>query len=113
MHDTVFSKEIINFLEAKSGSLKKGKKIKKVRVALSPLSHVKPEALIETFSLMVKGTKFEDVSIEVNALGLEVVCGSCGSEFSVSSPVFSCKKCGGTIDIKNVREFVVESTETA
>ena len=113
MHDTVFSKEIVRALEEKERSLKPGEVIKKAIVDLSPLSHVKSDTLKETFALMVKGTRFAEVALEIKTLGLKVICGSCGKEFSVMKPTFACTDCAGPIDIKENKEFAVKSIETA
>lgn len=112
MHDVVFSQDILRALRERARTLGPGEKIARAVVVLSPLSHVKPETLLETFALTAKGSGFEDVALEVKRLGLHMKCEDCSAEFSVIEPTFSCLSCGSSsLIITNNEEFKVESIE--
>ncbi len=110
MHDLMFTKEIITELKNKLASSPKGTKIKAVNASLSPLCHVKPETLAETFNATIKGTEFESVRLSVKVLPLEIKCTSCGLRFNIDKPTIKCPKCSNTdLDILYSKEFSVDS----
>jgi hydrogenase nickel incorporation protein HypA/HybF len=112
MHDLMFTKEILSALNDKINTIPKGSKIVAVNAALSPLSHVKPETLTETFKTMTKGTKFENVAINIKTLQLEIKCRSCKHTFAVDKPTTKCIKCNDSdLDIVYNKEFLVDSIE--
>ncbi len=113
MHDLMFTKDIINALDEELGKLKKGSAIIAVNAALSPLSHVKPEGLIETFRAAVKGTKFEKVLLNVKVLQLGIICRACKQGFLIDKPTIKCPACmSADLDIVYSKEFAIESIET-
>ena len=112
MHDLTFSKEIIDAINDKSRTLPSGIKITAVNASLSLISHVKPETLKETFSVMVKGTPLEKISLNITIMKLSVKCRSCKNEFAVIKPVTECPKCNSAdLDIVYSKEFAVDSVE--
>ena len=112
MHDLMFSKDIVRAINEKLKTLDKTARIAAVNIALSPMSHVKPEALNETFKAMVKGTEFEKIALKIKPLKLNMECGSCNAGFSVEKPTFACPKCGSSsINLEDSKEFLVESIE--
>ncbi|MFA6079384.1 MAG: hydrogenase maturation nickel metallochaperone HypA [Candidatus Omnitrophota bacterium] len=112
MHDITFANQVLRALAAKASTLKKGEKISGVNVALSPISHVKPGTLTETYKQLAGQTEFGSVALNIRTLKIVVACTSCGVSFPIDGPVFSCIKCGGTsLDIKENNEFLVESVE--
>jgi Zn finger protein HypA/HybF (possibly regulating hydrogenase expression) len=114
MHDLTFAKEIINAVNNKVKNLEYGAKIAVVNASLSPLSHVKPETLKETFAALVKGTPLERLTLNVKALKLAMKCASCKKSFTVDKPTFLCPECHSKdITIVNSSEFRVDSVEVA
>lgn len=112
MHDLMFTKEILSALDNKLNAVPKGSRIIAVNAALSPLSHVKPETLTETFKAMTKGAKFDGVTLNVKTLKLEIKCRSCKHSFLVDRPTTKCVKCDNSdLDIVYSKEFLVESIE--
>jgi len=112
MHDLTFAKEIINAVNERLKGLEKGHRIAAVNASLSPLSHVKPETLKETFSALVKGTNIEYVDLKIKALKLGMKCASCQEKFTVDKPTFLCPKCHSKdIAISHSNEFRVDSVE--
>jgi len=114
MHDLMFTKDILNALNNKLKTLPKGSKITAVNAALSPLSHVKPETLTETFMATTKGTGFENIALNIKVLKLGIKCRSCGQVFHIDKPVMRCPKCNSAdMDITHDKEFLVESIEVS
>lgn len=114
MHDLTFSKQIINAINDKANKMPKGAKISAVNAALSPLSHVKPETLAETFRAMVKGTEYEKITLNIKTLKIDVKCRACNTSFSVDRPTLKCVECDDPdLDILYAKEFVIESIQTA
>lgn len=114
MHDLVFTKEILRALKDKLKTLPMGSQIIAVNAALSPLSHVKPETLAETFRAMVQGTEFEKTVLNIKTLKLGIKCRACNTSFSVDKPTTRCIECDDPdLDILYNKEFVIESTQSA
>jgi len=112
MHDLMFTKEILSALNDKLITIPKGSKIAAVNAALSPLSHVKPETLTETFKAMIRGTKFENTALNIKALQLEIRCRACKHSFFIDKPTTRCVKCDDSdLDIIYNREFLVNSIQ--
>ena len=110
MHDLTFTNEIISALNIKQNSTPNGSRITSVSASLSPLSHVKPETLTETFNAMVKGTEFEDIKLTIKVMPLEIKCRSCNHQFNVDKPTTKCPKCDNSdLDILYCKEFIVDS----
>ena len=114
MHDLMFTKEIVAALKNKQKSIPEGSKITSVNASLSPLSHVKPETLAETFRTTAKGTEFEKTALSIKVLPLGIKCRSCKHGFSIDRPTVKCPKCNSAdLDIVNTREFTVDSVEVS
>ncbi len=112
MHDLTFAKEIIDALNKRARTLNGSCEITAVKAALSPMSHVKPEALKETFLALVKGTPFEHVSLRVKTLQLGIKCEACKNEFMIDNPTVSCPECrSSNINVVYSKEFTVEAIE--
>jgi Zn finger protein HypA/HybF involved in hydrogenase expression len=112
MHETLFSKEIIDVLKYKLKNLGDDSKIACVNVRLSPLSHVKPETLNAAFLQTAEAENLPAVPLNIRPLEVELRCKSCGTSLKVSKPIFICPHCkNGDFDIKQEREFFVESIE--
>jgi hydrogenase nickel incorporation protein HypA/HybF len=112
MHDLKFCQEILNALNRKQASLANGETIRTVKVRLSPLCHVTPKALAETFGVMAKDTPFAKVQLVVETLRLGMKCESCNNEFTVEKPTFACPACNEpSINLVHQKEFTVDSIE--
>lgn len=114
MHDISFCKEILSALDNKSKDLEAGSAITAVNASLSPLSHVKPETLRETFKAMAKDTPYAGIDLTISTLKLGLKCASCNKDFGVDKPTFECPECHGRdLQIVNQAEFSVDSIEVA
>jgi hydrogenase nickel insertion protein HypA len=112
MHDLTFTKEIIDALNTRQNGLPDGSRITSVNAALSPLSHVKPETLTETFKAMTKGTEFDKVDLNIKVLKLDIICRTCKHAFQIDKPTTRCVKCNDSdLDIVFNKEFVINSID--
>lgn len=112
MHDLTYAKEIIAAITEKMKTLDQNTKISAINAAVSPLSHVKPETLKETFAALVKGTPLEKIALNVKPLKLDMKCASCQEDFAVDKPTFLCPKCHSKdLTIVHSKEFLIESIE--
>jgi hydrogenase nickel incorporation protein HypA/HybF len=114
MHDLTFCQEILTALAGKSKKLRGNTKLKAVNVSISPLSHVTPETLTETFAVMVKDTPFRGIKLNIATLHLGIKCESCKKGFMVDKPTFECPQCHSqALNLIYQKEFIVDSIETA
>jgi len=110
MHDLTYAKEIISAVTDKMKTLSQDTQISAINAAVSPLSHVKPETLKETFAALVKDTPLEHLTLNIKPLKLGMKCASCKEDFSVDKPTFLCPKCHSKdLTIVNSKEFFIES----
>jgi hydrogenase nickel incorporation protein HypA/HybF len=114
MHDLTFCQEILNALSEKHKKLAKNHTIKAANVSISPLSHVTPETLRETFAVMVKETPFKRIKLNIATLQLGIKCESCKKGFLVDRPTFECPQCHSqALNLIYQKEFIVDSIETS
>ena len=112
MHETVFSKEIVTIINSKLKELDAGSRVSAVCVRLSPLSHVKPQALQEAFLQLVSGSELDTISLDVKPAQIRLQCRSCAKVFMVISPLTCCPECSSDdLDITCASEFFVESIQ--
>jgi len=112
MHETVFSKKIVNVVNQKLKDLAAGSRIKSVYVKLSPLSHVKPQSLEEAFSQAAKAAGLDYVSLNIGLSDVELECNSCSKKRLIKTPQVVCSNCGSSdFEINQGPEFSIESIE--
>lgn len=112
MHETVFSKEIIRVAKDKLKDLDTNSKIVCVNVRLSPLSHVRPDALRVTFLQMSASDGLDDTQLNIKSTEVELICKSCGKKCLIEQPVFICQHCHSKdFDVRQDKEFFIESVE--
>jgi len=112
MHDTVFAKQIQEVANNKLKELGKNTRICAINVKLSPLSHVKPETLKETFGVIVEGTNLKGIAINIKVSEIKIKCNSCSKVFFSAKMIFFCPECkSANLSIKEIPECFVESIE--
>jgi len=108
----MFAKEILRTAEEKSSKLNSDESIKSITVAISPLSHVKPESLLEAYKTISQGTGYADISINILPLLLNMTCSSCGKDFNIDKPTFLCPSCNcPSIEMVDNKEFSIISID--
>jgi len=108
MHDLKYSHSIASAVKKTIGS----KKVKQVvvNVRLSPLSHVRPEGLAETFKQVAESEGLSGVELSILPLEFSIKCRGCGLVSQHAQPVLNCPKCKSTdFDIDGFDEFLIDS----
>ena len=110
MHDLKYAHQILDGIKKARGSSKNT--AIKVDVYLSPLSHVRPEGLKETFLMIAEDEGYKNVILNVNALEFGIHCKKCGKTWKSSKPTFKCPKCDSAdFDLEKNEEFYIDSIE--
>lgn len=108
MHDLKYAHQILDGIKKARGSSKNA--AIEVDVYLSPLSHVAPDGLKGTFSLIAEDEGYKNVTLNVNVLEFGVHCKKCGRTWKSAKPTFKCPKCDSTdFDLEPYDEFYIDS----
>ena len=67
--------------------------LRKVRLKISQLTAVVPEALDFAWTAITKGTELEGSELEIEEIPILLKCHSCGVKFNIDNPIFICEKC--------------------
>ena len=112
MHETKFVEEIIFVLKHKLEPAALSKPLV-VNVRLSPLSHVTPEGLKETFKVLVQNEHFsKNAVLNIKTMEFDVYCKECKKISKAAQPIFNCPRCKSSdLDIQKEREFIIDSVE--
>jgi Zn finger protein HypA/HybF involved in hydrogenase expression len=111
MHETRYINEIIQILHAKLPHDIAPEKVT-VLVRLSPLSHVTPLGLVESFKVLAESEGFEKVHLDVKPLEIPLICSACRKISRITSIVYACPQCKSKdFQLSTEREFYVESLE--
>jgi Zn finger protein HypA/HybF involved in hydrogenase expression len=116
MHDLKFANETIFILKREIAKLGKSALSKPiiVNVALSPLSHVKPDGFRETFKhiLSHEAPDLKNIRLNINTMQFDIYCKACKKLSKVSAPTFECPGCKSSdLEFDMQKEFFVESIE--
>jgi Zn finger protein HypA/HybF involved in hydrogenase expression len=116
MHDLKFANEAVFILKReieKLGPASESKHII-VNVALSPLSHVKPDGFKKTFEAVLahEAGNLKDVKLNIKPMRLDLFCKTCKKLSKISAPVFECPICkSADLEFEMEKEFFVDSIE--
>jgi hydrogenase nickel incorporation protein HypA/HybF len=73
-----------------------GRPVERVRVDIGHLRQVVPDTLRHSWEMVVYGTPFEGVPLEVRAVAAVIECRQCGTQTELDDPIFRCGACGST-----------------
>jgi hydrogenase nickel incorporation protein HypA/HybF len=71
-----------------------GRPVERVRVDIGHLRQVVPDTLRYSWDMVVYGTPFEGVPLEVRAVAAVIKCCQCGTHTELDDPIFRCGACG-------------------
>lgn len=109
MHDLRYANQILTGLKKKAGRGSKTRAIF-IDVSLSPLSHVMPERLKETFSLLAEGEGYKNAILNVKTHMLSIRCRKCGKVWKSAKPTFECPSCNSAdFELEKWEEFYIDS----
>ncbi|MGC8595678.1 MAG: hydrogenase maturation nickel metallochaperone HypA [Candidatus Kryptoniota bacterium] len=95
MHELSIASSIMGIV-LESLPANKGKHVKTVQLKVGELAAVVPESLEFCFEAITTGTPLEGAKLEIQHVGITVICKKCGKESSVISPDFCCRHCNSS-----------------
>lgn len=93
MHEMGIAESVLQAVR-KQMAASAGARPVKVGLRIGELAGVDPEALRFCFNVMVRGTEFESLQLEIEFCPLRQRCFECGNEFAVKDYEFRCPRCG-------------------
>ena len=73
-----------------------GRPVELVRVDVGHLRQVVPDTLRHSWEMVVFGTPFDGVPLEVREIPAVIECIPCGTQTQLDDPIFRCGACGST-----------------
>jgi hydrogenase nickel incorporation protein HypA/HybF len=73
-----------------------GRPVERVRVDIGHLRQVVPDTLRHSWDMVVFGTAFDGVPLEVREVPAVIECRQCGTQTQLDDPIFRCGACGST-----------------
>lgn len=109
MHDLKFAHSILEAVRTAVGD--GDSKVPIVAdVFLSSFSHVTPQRLKDTFSILSKAEGFTNIKLNVNTFEFCIHCRKCGNTWKSAKPTFKCPKCDSAdFEIEEWDEFYIDS----
>jgi len=88
--------------------------VEKVNLKVGKLAAIVPDSLRFCFDIVVKDTPIKGAKLVIKEIDVVARCNDCQTKWTISEPVFSCKKCkSGSIEILSGRELDIDSIEIA
>jgi hydrogenase nickel incorporation protein HypA/HybF len=89
-----------------------GRPVERVRVDIGHLRQVVPDTLRHSWDMVVFGTPFDGVPLEVREVPAVIECRLCGTHTQLDDPIFRCAACGSTeTDVVTGNELFVTSLD--
>ena len=89
-----------------------GRTVERVRVDVGYLRQVVPDTLSHSWEMVVFGTPFEGVPLEVREVPAVIECRDCHSRTTLVDPIFRCAACSSTqTDVVTGNELFVTSLD--
>ena len=88
-----------------------GRPVERILLDVGHLRQVVPETLRYSWEIVVTDTSLAGSSLEITHVPAVIDCRTCGTETTITVPVFRCA-CGSTeVDVTSGRELLVRSLE--
>lgn len=114
MHEMGIAMQILEIAIASIPADMRNARVEKVNLRVGKLAAVVPESLRFCFEIAAKDTPLSDAVLDIEEVPVVAVCRDCHTEWTITGPVFTCKKCkSGAIEIVSGRELDIESIEIA
>ncbi|GAA0775946.1 hydrogenase maturation nickel metallochaperone HypA [Roseibium denhamense] len=95
MHEVSLCENMLEILKAHAEA-ESFTRVKRVSVAIGPLSCVEPEALRFGFDVVMKGSIADGAALEIEQTQAEALCLTCMETVLIGSRLDPCPACGGT-----------------
>ena len=93
MHELSIAQSIVEMVE-EVARREGATRVSSINLRLGAMSSVVEEALQFSFEVVAAGTVAEGARLAVEQVSLVVFCPTCDAESTLSSPVFTCPRCG-------------------
>jgi hydrogenase nickel incorporation protein HypA/HybF len=93
MHELGIANSVLEAVQTEA-ALHPGARPVKVALRVGELSGVDPDALSFSFEVLVAGTPWERLALQIETKPREHRCPSCGVTFRVTDYNFACPECG-------------------
>ncbi|MFP4476581.1 MAG: hydrogenase maturation nickel metallochaperone HypA [Desulfatibacillaceae bacterium] len=114
MHEMGIALQIVEIAKSAIPSQLEGTPIEAVNLKVGKLTAIVPESLRFCWDVVIKDTPLAGSRLEIEEIPIVARCKSCGHEFTIEGPAFTCVQCeGGDLDIISGRELTVTSLEVA
>ncbi len=89
-----------------------GRPVERVRIDVGHLRQVVPDTLRHSWEMVVFGTPFDGVALEVREVPAVIECRCCRTRTRLDDPIFRCGACGSTeTDVVSGNELFVTSLD--
>ena len=114
MHEMGIAMQIVEIATASIPEDIENVRIERVNLKVGKLAAVVPDSLLFCFDIVAKDTPLKGAKLVINEIDVVARCNDCNAEWTITEPVFSCKKCkSGSIEILSGRELDIDSIEIA
>ena len=113
MHEMGIALQIIEIATDAIPPDLKGARVARVNLKVGKLAAVVPDSLRFCFEVASRETALEGAELVIEQIPVTARCRGCRNEWTVSEPVFTCDRCGGSPEMLSGRELDIESIEIA
>jgi len=112
MHEMGIAQQIVKIAAAYVPEEMARYPVERINVRIGKLTAVVPESLGFCFEIIAGETSLSGAELRIEAVPARGRCRECDFEWEITTPVFSCEKCGGaSVEIVSGRELEVVSIE--
>lgn len=114
LHEMGIALEIVEIATASIPADMKNVRVERINLKVGKLAAVVPDSLHFCFDIVAKDTPLKGAKLVINEIDVVARCNDCHTQWTVTEPVFSCKKCNsGSVEILSGRELDIDSIEIA
>jgi hydrogenase nickel incorporation protein HypA/HybF len=111
MHETAVVAGLMRILDERAAAAGIDRVVS-VRLRIGRLRGLDSRQIRSAFELFAEGTIADGARLEIDEVGVEAVCATCGTVWTVEGWRFECPSCGGSdAETRTGRELYVESFE--
>lgn len=114
MHEMGIAMQIVEITTASIPDDMENAQVERVNLRVGKMAAVVPESLRFCFEIVSKDTPLDGAELAIEEIPVVARCRKCNLEWTVTGPVFTCKKCkSGSVDIISGQELDITSIEVA
>lgn len=109
MHELAIAESVVSTVLERTAD----RPVSVVRLRIGRLAGVVPDALTFCFELATAGTPIEGASLEIEEVGGQAHCRTCGEDFGLVDAFLLCECGSADVELLSGRELSVTSVEVA